>query len=363
MIRIFMIGFSSNKGGVEAYISNLTDNLDTSVFEVIYSMPEMVIDGRTWIRPKNRHDYLKYWKFWKRFYAENQFDVVYFNTCDVVSIDALKFAKAAGIPVRIIHSHNTGNQQGIEQKMSLFHRLSEKKSRKTLSQYATHLFACSEVAGDWMFDGREYQVIKNGIQLSKYIFNQKSREKIRRNYGYGKERIVGIIGRLSSQKNPFFTVKILETLMDTPDMKAVFVGDGEQRTEVEKAVRDIGLDEKVKFTGAVNNVNEWMSAVDCLLMPSLFEGLPFVLVEAQAAGLHCVVSSAVSEEANITGLVEFVDLEESVKTWAERVIDACNRPREDVQKKLIAAGYSIDDTAQKVSEIINKSRGKVEKTE
>lgn len=358
MIRIFMIGFSENKGGVESYISNLKQNMDCEKYEVIYSMPRMVIDGKTWLRPKNRHNYIKYWHFWKKFYKENHFDVVYLNTCDVVSIDDLRFSKAGGVPVRIIHSHSSGNQQGIEQKMSIFHQFSEKNSRQVLGQYATHLFACSKVAGDWMFDGRPYQIIKNGISLKKYKYNEEFRKYIRTEYNLGGGTVVGIIGRLAPPKNLLFSVKILqEYLIKESTVKAVFIGDGEQRKEVEAAVVEAGLQDRIIFAGAVDNVNEWMSAIDCLLMPSLFEGLPFVLVEAQAAGLHCVVSSAVSPEANITGLIDYVDLTESTEVWADKLINACRQERIDVSDKLIVAGYSIENTAKEVSTIIESALG------
>jgi len=355
MIRVFMVGYSENKGGVEAYIKNLCEHLDRDKYEFIYTRSEMVIDGKKWVRPTNRHNYIKYYTFWKKIFRENHFDVLYFNTCDIVSIDVLRFAKKADIPIRIIHSHSTGNQQGIEQKMNLFHQLSEKLSRKSLHKYATHMFACSQVAGDWMFDGRTYRVIKNGIQLSKYRFNENYRQKLRNLYGYNDEILVGIVGRLSPEKNPFFTVKILETLLKKEGVRAVFVGDGEQRAEVENSVTEAGLSQKVRFVGAVDNVNEWMSTLDCLLMPSLFEGLPFVLVEAQAAGLSCIVSSAVSEEANLTGLVEYVDLKESTEVWADKILAACVNEIPDTTQQLIDAGYSIEDTAKTVSKIIEQS--------
>lgn len=355
MIRIFMIGMSTDKGGVEAYITNLCSKLDKEKYEVVFCWPEMQIDGKLWICPSNRHNYLKYVRFWRKFYKENHFDVLYLNTCDVVSIDQLKFAKSAGIPIRIIHSHNTNNQQGIQRKMSSFHQLSERRNRQTLHQYATHLFACSQTAGDWMFDGRAYHIIKNGIQLSKYQFDYEKRVRIREKFGYSEERLVGIIGRLDPQKNTFFAVRILETLLLRDRIKAVFVGDGEQRFEVETVVKNAGLEQKIRFVGAVDNVNEWMSAIDCLLMPSLFEGLPFVLVEAQAAGLPCVISSAVSEEANLTGLVEYIDLTEETEVWADRILEACQKERLDTTQQLIDAGYSITETAKTVSEIIEKS--------
>ncbi len=361
MIRIFMIGFSQNKGGVEAYISNLCSHLDEKKFEVIYCWPEMNIDGKYWICPPNRHNYIKYILFWKKFYRENHFDVLYLNTCDIVSIDQLRFAKDARIPIRIIHSHSTGNQQEIQKKLNLFHRFTEKQNRKHLHKYATNLLACSENAGDWMFDGRSYQIIRNGIHLSKYQYDNEKRRKVRSEFGYHQELLVGIIGRLDPEKNAFFAVKVLEKLLEKDDVKAVFVGDGLQREEVQNLVREAGLGHKVEFVGAVNNVDEWLSAIDCLLMPSFFEGLPFVLVEAQAAGVPCIVSSAVSEEANITGLIEYVGLDESVEIWVNKIEEAFKNGRKNTEQMLVDAGYSTKDMAQVVSAILEKEFRKVEK--
>ncbi|MGN0572521.1 MAG: glycosyltransferase [Acutalibacteraceae bacterium] len=359
MIKIFMIGMSTDKGGVEAYIANLCSCLDKRKYEITYCWPEMVIDGKRWICPANRHNYIKYRAFWKKFYRENRFDVLYMNTCDVVSIDQLKFAKMAGIPVRIIHSHSTANQQEVGQKMSLFHRLSEKSSRANLHRYATHLFACSKSAGDWMFDGRDYRIIKNGISMEKYGFNPDNRSKIRKNHGIENEALIGVVGRLDPPKNPLFSVDIAEaTVSKNPNAKIVFIGDGELRAEVENRIAEKNIKDNVILTGAVDNVNEWLSAIDCILMPSLFEGLPFALVEAQAAGLHCVVSSAVSDEANITGLVEYLDLDESTEKWAETALSAAKKERVDNTRQLIDAGYSIAETAKAVSEIIENSLGK-----
>ena len=107
--------------------------------------------------------------------------------------------------------------------------------------------------------------------------------------------------------------------------------------------------------GAVDNVNEWLSAVDCLLMPSLFEGLPFVLVEAQAAGLPCVVSSSVSEEANISGYLQYVSLDDPLDSWMESVIYAAQSPRYNAEKKIIDAGYSIEDSVREVTELIKNA--------
>lgn len=353
MERIFMVGYSTDKGGVEAYIVNLCSQLPKEKYEVIYDWPMMKIDGKTWIRPKNRHNYIAYKKFWKRFFRENHFDVLYYNTCDIVSIDMLKFAKKAKVPIRIIHSHNTGNQEGINKKINALHRLMEKSNRKNINHYATHLLACSESAGDWMFGGHSYQIIHNGINLFKYKYDLKKRNLIRSEYGIDLKKVVGCIGRLDPQKNPVFAEKIAEAILKRdPEVKFVFIGDGELADEVKSIVKEHELDEKILFTGAVDNVNEWMSALDCLVMPSLFEGLPFVLVEAQAAGLPCVVSSTVSKEADFTGLLQFMDLDMEEMAWAETVLEVCGNERKDYMENLIAAGYSIENTAAEVCEII-----------
>jgi len=350
-----MIGMSDDKGGVEAYIKNLCGCLKADKYEVIHRLPEMVIDGKKWLCPFTRHNYLKYWWFWHRFYRENKFDVVYLNACDVVSIDDLRFAKAAGVPVRIIHSHGSEHQMLFSGVMGVIHRITEWCNKKFLDKYATHLFACSDVAGEWMFDGRPYTLIKNGVKLSKYRYDVCIRQAIRTKYMLGGGKIIGLVGRLEDPKNPFFSLNVLEQVFKLDGhAKAVFIGDGSHRQELERLVQQKGLQEKVIFAGAVDNVHEWLSAIDCVLMPSLFEGLPFALVEAQAAGLHCVASTGVSTEANITGLVEFVDLKAPLQVWAEKVLWACQQPRVDVTQQLIAAGYSIEDTAKQVTGIIEQ---------
>ena len=359
-----MIGYSENKGGVESYITNLNSHIDHEKYEIIYSEPTMMIDGKEWIRPKNRHNYIRYWLFWKIFYKENKFDVVYLNTCDVVSIDDLIFAKKAGIPVRIIHSHSSGVQQELNGKMSLFHKLSEKKSRRILSEYATNMFACSNKAGKWMFDTNEFAIIKNGIELNEYEYNQAKKKLLREKHNLNDNVVVGCIGRISPVKNIQFAIDIMDyVLKQRKDISLVIIGEGEDKVKIKKLISCKNLSNKIHMIGAVDNVNEWMSAIDCLLMPSLFEGLPFVLVEAQAAGLPCVVSSNVSEEANITGLVHYLSLDDDVKVWADKIMQVCGQ-RQDVSEKLVEAGYSIEETARKVSSIIDetlKSRLKSEK--
>ena len=208
MIRVFMVGMSTDKGGVEAYISNLSGFLSDENYEIVYSWPVMEVKGKTWVCPRNRHNYYKYAKFWKRFFKENHFDVVYYNTCDIVSVDMLKFAKKAEVPVRIIHSHNTENQI----KMNMFHRITEKRNRKNIEKIATNLLACSEDAGYWMFPGKKFTVIKNGIDCSKYRYQLENRTECRKSISVADGYLVGCIGRLDPKKNPLMSVEIMRNI-------------------------------------------------------------------------------------------------------------------------------------------------------
>lgn len=350
--RIFMIGYSTDKGGIEAYIDNVTPFLKED-FEIINRWPVMEIDGKVWVAPKSRRNPLKYYFFWKKFFTENKFDALYFNTCDILSIDVLKFAKRANIPVRIIHSHSFNSKwQGNNYLLTFFHKLSEKHSRKNLHRYATHLLACSQKAGDWMFDGRPFKIIQNGINLNKYQFSSNKREKIRKKIG-NNHPVIAFIGRLDTEKNPLFAYDIFKNICSSSHSNCIFIGDGEFRHKLELQAKSDNLSDRIIFTGAINNVDEWLSAIDALVMPSFFEGLPFSLIEAQAAGIHGLVSENVSQEANITGLVKFKELREGPEEWAKELIDLAKLPRESKIKELESAGFSIESTADTIKSIIN----------
>lgn len=348
-----MTGYSREKGGVETYIHNLCTQLDPDQFEVICSENEMEIDGKIWVQPENRHHYLKYLQFWKRFFRENHFDVMYYNTCDVVGIDMLIFAKSAGVPVRIIHAHSSGIQRISRDQLGFLRELSEKRNRRHLKKYATDLLACSAQSGRWMFGKQEFQIVKNGISVRNFKFQPEARQKLRTRFGMENNRLIGCVGRIAPVKNPEFVLSVGAAIKKRdPAVRILMIGDGELKKTIEEASIQRGLSDTILFTGSVNNVGEWMSALDCLLMPSYFEGLPFALIEAQAAGLPCVVSSNLSRETDLTGLVQFLDLKEGADVWAEQLLNCCGGPRPDTEEKLISAGYSIDNTASKVVEII-----------
>lgn len=352
MIRIFMVGMSPNKGGVESYVRNLCANLDQTEFEIIHRLPQMIIDGKVWNCPPNRHNYIAYRRFWKRFFKENHFDVLYYNTCDIVSIDIIRFAKAAKVPVRVIHSHNTN----VQVKRRFFHYLTEWYNRKHIDRYATHLLACSVPAGQWMYGGKPFQVINNGIDLKKFQFSQAYRAQCKKEQRLEGRTIIGCVGRLDPQKNPLYALDVMETVITkNSNVTCVFIGAGELQTQTEEEIRKRQLEKNILLLGARDDVYKWYSALDCLLMPSLFEGLPFVLVEAQAAGLPCVVSTNVTEDADLTGLVRFLELSQPREVWADCIMEVAAQPRMDAADRLTQMGYSIQATAAEIARMLRSA--------
>jgi glycosyltransferase involved in cell wall biosynthesis len=209
-----------------------------------------------------------------------------------------------------------------------------------------------------MFGNRNFDVIKNGIELKKYEFNEIYRNECRAELDFKNSKIIGCIGRLDPEKNLSFSIDVFKHLLNKePNSTLIFIGDGELKAELQNEVISKGLSEKIKFLGARNDVYKWLSAIDCLLMPSFFEGLPFVLVEAQASGLPCLVSSTVSSDANITGLVEYMDLETDKQQWADKLIELSKKERVDTTDMLISSGYAIESTAAFVSKIIDTAFG------
>lgn len=147
---------------------------------------------------------------------------------------------------------------------------------------------------------------------------------------------------ISLAKNPEMSVEIMKEISKlNATAKFVFVGDGELRPQVEQKIQEYNLEDRIVLLGPRDDANKWYSALDCLVMPSLFEGLPFTLVEAQAAGLSCVVSNTVSSDANITGLIEYVDLNQSTKVWAEHILKTCEKERLDTKEQLKKQGIQF----------------------
>ena len=219
--------------------------------------------------------------------------------------------------VRIAHSHSTTNKkEHLRNFIKNILRLFSKK-------YATHYFACSELAGRWLFGDKtfnkgEVTVINNAIELEKYKFNEQTRDSLRAKYGLTNQFVIGHIGRFMSQKNHTFLIDIFyEVVKRQHNSKLLLIGDGPLYDEIVNKVHTLNLDDKVVFTGVKQNAYDYYNAMDVFVLPSLYEGLPVVGVEAQANGLPIVTSDTVTRDLNIAGGVDYLSLGETASFWAK----------------------------------------------
>ncbi|NFS12411.1 glycosyltransferase family 1 protein [Clostridium botulinum] len=249
-------------------------------------------------------------------------------------------AKKGGAKVRIPHSHNSTCDYTI------LHRM----LRKIFDASYTNAFACGKKAGEWLYNGKPFDVINNGIDIEKFKYNSEIREKYREKYRLCDKKVIGHIGHFSYQKNHDFLIKIFKELYKLDNKyRLLLIGDGELRSSIEQKINDLGLNDFVIFTGKSFEVPQLLQAMDILIMPSRFEGLPLTLIEAQASGLTCFVSDVVSNEVAITSLIKFLSLEKSPKEWAERInsMQIINRIKikEFIYSKIVDSGYSIKENA------------------
>lgn len=356
--KILVYGMSNNVGGVEAFIKNAYTNLDAEKYELHFCCFEQPGDNYDCLIKKghkvhtvinSRHNYFKYRKFWNNFFHQNQFDGVINNACDIISNDLLKIAKKHGVAIRILHSHNSGNQV----KMNPFHKLEERINKITLGKYVTHYWACSQIAGEWMFGNHDFTVIKNGIDTESYKFSKAVRDEY--NQIFDDNKRIGFVGRLSAQKNPLFAVEIFNELIKNDNaIKLYFVGEGEMEQQVIDKINQLGIQDKIVLLGRRNDVSSLMSCFDCLVMTSDFEGLPFVLVEAQASGLPCVVIDNVSQESKLCDLVTFVKSDASLSQWSNEIKKALSTYpiREKYCNIVKETGFDIKQTAQQIDSIL-----------
>lgn len=283
---------------------------------------------------------------------KNNYDIVHAhgNSCTLAL--EMYAAKKAYVKVRISHSHNTMC------KYKFLHKI----LRNIFERCYTHAFACGEKAGKWLFNNKPFEIINNGIDIDRYSYNEAIRKEYRNKYNLNGKRVVGHIGHFSYQKNHEFLIRVFSELYKlNKNYHLLLIGDGELKNSIERQVKELGLSDVVTFTGKTLNVPQLMQAMDMIVMPSRFEGLPLTLIEAQAACLPCFVSDKISREVEVTNLIKFISLDASPKEWANLIngIKPINRSkiRESIYKQIVNAGYSINDNARRVKELYIKYSG------
>ncbi|MBI9065664.1 MAG: glycosyltransferase family 1 protein [Salinivirgaceae bacterium] len=351
-IRILQVLAGMNRGGSEAFIMNVYRNIDRSKVQfdfILYRKEECdfneeirQLGGRIfWVPRYTGKNHFKFKNAWNKFFKEHsEYKIIHGHVRSAASI-YLSIARKYGLRT-IAHSHSTSSRGNI------LEQLGKKILQYPIRKIADHLFACSEKAGKWLFGkNRNFKVINNAIEVDKYIFEKSVRAAKRDELKIKDKFVIGHIGTFTHPKNHSFLIDVFKEIHKKySNAVLLLIGKGELQSIIEKKVNYLGLTENVIFTGVRADIPELLQAMDVFVFPSLFEGLPVTLIEAQASGLKCVVSDSITKEVGITDCLEFVSLKDSPAIWSNKIIDSFSCfIRKNNYEEVKTNGYDIQATS------------------
>lgn len=351
-------------GGVESVVMNYYRNIDRSEIQFDFICDEdstnipydeiESLGGKVILIPPYQK-VIKYHKELKRVLKEGNYKIVHshINTLSVFSLFA---AKCAGVPVRIAHSHSTTNKK--EKNKNLMKQLLRPFSKV----FATDYMCCSELAGRWLFGDKEYDkgnvyLLNNAIDLDKFKYDEVVRREKRKELNIDDDTLViGHVGRFVEQKNHRFLIDIFNEVHKQNEKSILLlVGQGPLMEKIKEKVKSLGIEDSVKFLGQRNDISELYQAFDVFCLPSLYEGLPVVGVEAQATGLLCLFSDDMTKETKVLESTSFLSLEQSAKEWAEILLKSIeNFERKDTTIEFFNNGFDIKMEVKKLIKIYLK---------
>ena len=348
-------------GGVEAVIMNYYRNIDRSKVQFDFICDEdstnipydeiKKLGGRVIICPPYQKIF-EYERFLIDLFKKNNYKIVHSNI-NALSVFPLRAAKKTGVSIRIAHSHSTTNKK--EWKKNLMKQTLRPFSKK----YATDYFACSELAGRWLFGNKEYDngnvyLLNNAIDLDKFKYDEKVRKEKRKELNINDDTlVVGHIGRFVAQKNHTFLIDIFNELhKKEKNSILLLIGQGPLMNEIKQKVETLGISDSVKFLGQRDDVNELYQVFDVFLLPSLYEGLPVVGVEAQATGNLCILSDFMTQETKILDTTKFISLDMKTEDWVSIILDNYIKfKRHDTTDEITKNNFNIK---KETSELENK---------
>ena len=351
MIRILQCVNDMHRAGLETMLMNYYRHIDREKiqFDFLTHRPERSdyddeiesLGGKVYYAPRlYPQNYPAYFAYMKNFFTEHTEYKLMHSHIDSMSYLPLLAGKKAGIPVRIAHSHNTSIDKDFKYILKQFFRF-------RITSVANVFLACGEEAGRYLFGNRPFKVIPNAVEAEKFYFNQSVRSKKRKKLGYNNEFVVGHVGRISYQKNHKFLIEIFyEILKREPNAILMLVGVGEKEAQVREQIQKLGITEQVQFLGNRNDVSELYQAMDVFVLPSLFEGIPVVGVEAQFADLPCYFSNTTPREVKFNEKTQFISLDQTSEEWAGEILHSKGAERNSEYVGIMNSSYDIENAHQ-----------------
>lgn len=362
-IHVLCVVSTLDRGGAETMIMNLFKEIDRNlvIFDFVkhtdkegeYEKEILALGGKIFRAPRykiyNTIQYNSWWSNHLKNHPEHQIVHGHFFTISAVYFKTAKRLNR----ITIGHSHATPREMStVYGKMK---QIIENYLISRIEKYADYCMACSNEAGKWLFPNKPFVVLKNAIDINKYVYQPNVGMEVRKELGLGESFVLGAIGTIKEVKNPYGIIAILnEVLKEIPDTRLLWVGnDGGLKKAVEIKLGEMNISKQVVFTGVRADVNRLLQAMDVFIMPSLNEGIPLAGIEAQAAGIPCLFSNSISRDVAITDLCSFLPLSD-LTAWKKSIIKAHGEKRKDEREKLVAAGYDVHITAAWLQDFYSK---------
>lgn len=363
-MRVLQATIANDKGGLTGYIVNNYRRINRDEFQFDFLTYDEHLDfqneieslGARVYRFPHPTSFFQYYQQLKKLRKDNSYEIIHFHM-SYANIIPLIAAKLAGFSRIIMHSHSTGlDTPSVTVRMIklLLHKL----GRYMIPFFATDYLACSELAARWMYPDcimkkKKYHIMHNAVDLEKFKFNKDIRESIRKKLGISDScYVIGHVGRFTYQKNHEFLIDVFAALCRrTSDTILLLIGDGPDRLDIKEKVKRYGLTNKVKFLGQRSDISALYQAMDVMVLPSRFEGLCIVAIEAQVAGLPCVCSEVLPQETKVSCDFIYKSLSDTADSWAKCVLAQSGKKRIDATSMMRDAGYDSILEIKKIEQL------------
>ena len=364
-MKKILVGYISERkdSGVNSYIKSFCENIRDQDVEIDFLSSDENVDiseigkvnSKVFVIPRNRK-IIQYFKTMYKITKENKYDVAYFNISETYNCIGIIAAKLFKVKQVVVHSHSSGIEK--ESKLKLFiSRCINSICKPVLTICADKKLACSKKAAEWLYtqdviETEDYEIIYNAVNYELFQYNEENRDCIREKLGIKDNFVVGHVGRFSYPKNHIYLLDVFKKVLEKRnDAVLICAGSGQDFESVCNYAKEIGISDNVKFLGTVNNVEQLMQGFDVFLLPSRFEGLPIVAVEAQFSGLPCILSSNIDEGVVVGDNTKLLPIGESnIEEWAENVVKIDKRENRLLES---AENYKLDGQKRQACDIVN----------
>lgn len=364
MTKVLVVGGMSKGGGISELIrkyyttlSRQDNNLNIDI--LIESgtndfKQELMESGINcyYVTPLKKNP-IKYFFEWKKFLRSHDYDYIHVHSDNYIRFAPYVLNKHNADKV-IVHSHNSYNSDVENSKLKSF---IENKVKHLISTHPYKKVACSQLAAHWLFDGNDYEEIYNGIDVKKFVYDVEVRDRYREKLGYSEnDCVIGHVGRFEEQKNHYQLIDIFENLhKKNSNFKLLMIGNGSLKDQITSEINKRNLSDSVRLIDYQNNINDYLNVMDMVVFPSLFEGFPIFLIEAQANGLPVFYSNSITQEVEIIDSTKGFSLQDSAKSIAQQIIDYYIKKTEEerllANNEIIEKGFDISTSLNKIKQL------------